>query len=179
MIVSNYQGYSLAAAVIDDIKVDPFVSLEKFKLPPNCSLQFIDTRYVYTARQLVAAFMSAVDAYMTGTSRARKIEIEILLRFSGRRQINEAIDLAGYKKGDRSVCLCVIMHGENKLESIIHDIANCLGGIVSSSIERGSLDDVLKLYRVSSDELECLVPSRGAKPAELLIIEKIVMSSLS
>ncbi len=179
MIISNYQGYSFAAAVIENLVKDPFELVGSCELPKDCAIQFVDVRCIYTYRQLLISFMSTVDAYMVNAQRARKIEIEFLLRLSGKRQIGEAIEAVGYKKGDRSICLCVIVKSGRSPEGIVRKVAACLGGSLSSNVEQGSLEYVLSLYGISQQELDCLAPSRGSKPAELLVLERITMSRLS
>lgn len=179
MIVSRYQGYCFAAAVVDEVSGDPFELVERCGLPEDCAVQFVDTRCIYSYRQLLASFMSAVDAYIVNAQRARKIEVEFLLRLSGKKQISEAIEAVGYKHGENSVCVCVIMRGIGRPEEVVRKIAACLGGSLSEEVERGGLEDVLKLYGISVLELESLAPSSGAKPGELLILERIAMSSVS
>jgi tRNA threonylcarbamoyladenosine modification (KEOPS) complex Cgi121 subunit len=178
MIVSSYQGYSFAAAVVENILRDPLELFEDYDLPEDCAVQFVDPRCIYTHRQLLVGFMSAVDAYLVNAQRARKIEVEFLLRLSGKRQISEAIEVVGHKQGERCVCVCAITRSGGRPDEAVSKIAEYLGGSLSDNLEAGRLEHVLSLYGVSQQELECLAPSRGARPAELLILERIAMSGL-
>ncbi|MEM3447842.1 MAG: KEOPS complex subunit Cgi121 [Nitrososphaerota archaeon] len=179
MLVSRYREYCMAVVIVDNIVNDPFEVVEKFIPTVEFSVQFIDPRSIYTYRQLIVGFMGAVDAYRVNGQRAKKFEVEFLLRFSGKTQINEAIEAVGYRKGDRSVCVCVFMKDESKIGEVVQKIAEHLGGTISEEIERGTLKNVLELYGISINELEVLAPSREVKPGELLILERIAMSGLA
>lgn len=179
MLVSKYLGYWMAAAVVDNILMDPFEAIEKCLSSSDYAVQFVAPRSIYTYRQLIAGFMGAVDAFLMDAQRTRKFEVEFLLRLSGKTQISEAIESVGYKRGDKSVCVCLFSRDEHKLLEVMQEIARCLGGTISEELERGALENVLNIYGITINELSVAAPSRQARKGELLILERIAMSGLS
>jgi tRNA threonylcarbamoyladenosine modification (KEOPS) complex Cgi121 subunit len=108
---ARYGPYQLAAAVLAEPRQDPIVVLESRPWPSDVGVQLARTDAVFSERHLVASFYAAATTMMTGAARSRRIEVEFLLRLTARRQIADALRVAGLVGGESEVLLVVISWG--------------------------------------------------------------------
>lgn len=176
-ITASYLGYVMAAGLVLHPVEDPLSVLEKRQWPVGYGVQMFRSSIIVSDRQIVAAFLSASDAFRSGRGRTRRIEMEFLLRLAARRQIDEAISLAGIGEGEERVGVAVISQELDPVEGLML-VARLLGGRVSGEIAYADPRDAARLYGVEPGAVSAVPRSEGADPLELLILERIAASGI-
>ncbi|MCS7143371.1 MAG: KEOPS complex subunit Cgi121 [Aigarchaeota archaeon] len=112
ILTSRYRGYQLCAFTLTDVKRDPLEGLNSYVPEVDEELQAFDPKCVVRDLQVIAAFMSAVNSFLAGTSRARRLGVEFLLKMSGSTQIADAIRKIGVTPSHRNVTIAILRRGE-------------------------------------------------------------------
>jgi len=167
----------MAAGLVLQPAENPLSLLERRPWPRGYAVQMFRSSVVVSERQIVAAFLSASDAFRSGRRRARRIEMEFLLRLAARSQIEEAISIAGIRGGEEEVCVAVISEELDPRDGL-RLVASLLGGRLSEEIRYANPNDVSLLYGVEPRTASVVPPSEGAEPLELLILESMAAVSV-
>lgn len=75
----------------------------------------VDTKCVHGERHVLSSIMTAVDNYLKGTSIARDLYVEILVRLSGERQISKALKC---KKSEGKVVIIYVGNEERDVPNL-------------------------------------------------------------
>ncbi len=126
-------------------------------------LQIVEVKYISGPRHAFHAGNLAVNAHNEKRSRANRIEIELLLYLTGRRQIGEAIKSAGVKKGTREIAVIGLGPSEKAVQGAVNEVAKTLRGKPADKlleISKSKQSSLQKLFDISDDEL-ALVTGTG------------------
>ncbi len=173
---ASYGPYRLAAAVLAEPTQDPLVVLDSRPWAGDVGVQLARTDAVISERHLVASFYAAATTMMAGVARSRRIEVEFLLRLTARRQIADALRVAGLRGGESEVLLVVISWGNEDPSHWLRRIAETLGGELRPVRLDRDIPRAGEIFGLTETQLEATPPCSYADPFELLVIEKTVAS---
>ncbi len=128
----------------------------------GASVRLLDSRLVFGEDHIRSAFQKAVRAFETGNNVSDSIATETMLYMSGRRQIQEAVDLIGVKKDSRLVVCIAEM--ESDIEKELVEALSLAEGEVMSPGETG-----LALFGITREELATLPKERRTD----LVLERV------
>lgn len=94
------------------------------------TMQLIDINYVIDLNHVVDIMKVVIEAFERGIMVSKKLEIEILLRFAGTNQIDEALSIVGAKPDSKSLFIAM-----SKDKDILNNIPLTLE-VLSYSNER-------------------------------------------
>jgi KEOPS complex subunit Cgi121 len=86
----------------------------------GCEVLLVDARAVFGRGHVESAVLHARRARDRGTMRARSLPIETLLYLSARRQVADAIRVAGLRKGTRSVA--IVLFGTVSIDDVVSEL---------------------------------------------------------
>ena len=133
--VSKIPSFSTPGAIIDKIRL---------QVPQEVVIQGIDAGLIFGRDHLVQIVTLVIEASNRGIMIAKRIEVELLLRFALTTQIAKAILIAGIKQG-RPACFIVISKNLESLESFY---ALCQRKFFPSSSESAILPTAKKMHRI-------------------------------
>jgi tRNA threonylcarbamoyladenosine modification (KEOPS) complex Cgi121 subunit/molybdopterin converting factor small subunit len=131
---------------------------------PNLVIQGIRSKYIVSeehAKKVVAISLAARKA---GTLLSNKIETDILMRFAHTRQISDAINKVGLRKG-RDFILILI----GKKSSIAKLFREIMPMIKPFELGIGNSNFIKNEYSMTKKQLDCVISKR---PLEELLAEK-------
>ena len=82
----------------------------------QCFGQILSSKAIVSEKQFLQSAEQTQSAFLQGTSFAKRKEMELLLRISGKKQFQKAIEVLGIKKGKQSIALIAV--GENSEKAI-------------------------------------------------------------
>lgn len=175
-----------------EYKVDKFeyvilcVSLEDRNRIPNiidewnrrgCWVQFIPACLTISAKSIILATRLALRDFIRGNNIARKLSLEIGLRFLARTQVREVLEIL---KSIVDICYWMIIVSKRNVKSIMEQIIDQKRIRVkdsSSCISRADLGLIAKVYKINEDMLEEICKTRGLSRHEAL--ERIIMEKIA
>ncbi len=119
-------------------------------------LQIIEAKYLAGSRHAFHAGNLAVTAHHGKRARANKIEVEILLYLTGKRQIGDAIDRAGVKKETKEIVALALGSSESAVQSAIMDLGKTLYAKPDAKlleISKAKRISLQEFFDISNDEL--------------------------
>ncbi len=144
-------------------KIDTVLDeLQRIIKERKVSLQIVEAKYICGPRHAFHAGNLAVTAHNEKRARANKIEIELLLYLTGKRQIGEAIKSAGVKRGTRELAVIGLGPSQKAVQGAVNEVAKALRGqpddklLEVSKAKRSSLQ---KLFEISDEELALVTGS--------------------
>lgn len=180
---SQFDGYRWMAVeglrLTKTLKIDQVLNqmqaiIQKRKVP----LQIMEAKYLASPRHAFHAGNLAVAAHREKRARAKRIEVEILLYLTGKRQIGDAISSVGVKKNTKEIVAIALGPSENLVQTAIKDLKKTLqaqsdtkllqiSGAKRTSLQRlfGITDDEIALMTRDGDWKESMlkcVMERGA-----------------
>lgn len=144
---------------IDKVLDDLQTIIKERKVP----LQIVEAKYISGPRHAFHAGNLAVTAHNEKRARANRIEIELLLYLTGKRQIGEAIKSAGVKKGTREIAVIGLGPSKMAVQDAVTEVAKTLHGQPDDKlleVSKAKQSWLQKLFEISDDELT-LVTGNG------------------
>lgn len=176
LLLVEYMGYRMAAEAYRVRVSDPVVTLESAGLIGREPVQLYDPSSVVSVRHLTLAFLCAVDAFSTGTNRARRMEVEFLRFLAGARQISEAIGVAGVRPGQEVVGVAAFSGGSVGPVDLLEAVRSLLGGEPEPGmLAAGEPGEVLRRMGVPEELVLSIPESEGASREELAVLERIAV----
>jgi hypothetical protein len=176
IVKASYGPYRLASAEVVQASRDPLALLDVRPWPPDIGVQFIRPELVASERHLVAAFYAAATTMIAGTARSRRIEVELLLKLTGRTQILDALNIAGLRGGETRIIVAVISGGAQDPADWVVRVAGLLGGRLQQVSQASGSRMLLEIFAPKEARLRAIPRSSYADPLELLLIENVVAS---
>ncbi|MCS7127090.1 MAG: KEOPS complex subunit Cgi121 [Thaumarchaeota archaeon] len=175
MIYEEYVGYMMLACGMRVGVADPIGALSELELPEGVRVQLYDPRAAASERQIALAFLCAVDSFLTGTNRARRIEVEVLRYLACSTQIEQAIARAGVREGAKEVGVMVIAEKGHDPKPILEEVVRALRGELAPEIAfRAEPRELLERRGLDPRRADRLPWSEGARREELLLLEEMV-----
>ncbi len=154
---------------------DAVRALEEAGLIGREPVQLFDPSWVVSERHLTVAFLCAVDAFATGTNRAKRIEVEFLRYLAGVKQISEAIAAVGVRPGQKTVGAAAFSGGSSGPVQLLERVRVLLGGEpVEGALAAGPVD-VARRLGISEDLIDSIPASEGVSREELAVLERIAV----
>jgi hypothetical protein len=113
---------------------------------------------------------------IAGTARSRRIEVELLLKLTGRTQILDALNIAGLRGGETRIVVAVISGGAQDPGDWVVRVAGLLGGRLQQVSQASGSRMLLEIFAPKEARLRAIPRSSYADPLELLLIENVVAS---
>ncbi|MEM4190780.1 MAG: KEOPS complex subunit Cgi121 [Nitrososphaerota archaeon] len=176
IIKSSYKGYRFAAALICGVKHNPLELLSRDSTEGGAAIQILRPDIVVSERHLVAAFAAAVASISAGYARSKRVEMEFLLKLSAKRQIQDALRIAGLTGGEDTVIVAAISPTREDPEPLVKKAAEILGGSIEPFRRVASRERLMQIFEISERKLGAVAKGENVDPLELLIIEKVVSS---
>ena len=137
----------------------------------QCFGQILSSRAIVSERHLLQAIEQTESAFANGTSFAKRKEMELLLRISGKKQFPKAIEMLGIGKGNQRIALIAV--GENS-EKAIAEMKKFLK--FKKKKLKPSFKSLQKLFEIPEKELGILKDRK--KALENAVLEKIALIAL-
>lgn len=142
-------------------------------------MQIVEARNICGANHVFHAATLALTAHQERNARAKKIELEILLYLSGKRQIGEAIQSMGVSAETGEAALIALGSSEKVTRDALQDAVVSINGRADDSILELTGPKRVRLqerYDVSNEELALVMQSGNWKEALLkCIMERAAM----
>ena len=158
---SPLEGYRWIAVeglrLTEPLKIDKVLNQVQ-TLIQECkvSLQIIEAKYLAGPRHAFHAGNLAVTAYQEKRARANKIEVEILLYLTGKRQIADAITSAGVKRDTKEIVAIALGSSEDAVRTAVKDLCKTLHAHHDSNlleISEAKRSSLQELFEITDDEL--------------------------
>ncbi len=158
---SPLEGYRWIAVeglrLTEPLKIDKVLNqvqtlIQEHKVP----LQIIEAKYLAGPRHAFHAGNLAVTAYLEKRARANKIEVEILLYLTGKRQIGDAITSAGVKRDTKEIVVIALGSSEDAVQTAVIDLCKTLHGQQDSNlleISEAKRSSLQELFEITDGEL--------------------------
>lgn len=155
---SDFQWIGVEGLRLEEpLKVDKSLTdLQKISERREVPLQIIEAKYLAGPRHAFHAGYLALTAQSEKRARANKIEIEMLLYITGKRQIGEAIRDAGVKSGTTEIAVIALGPSEKALRGTLDEVARTLQGeeddnlLEITALKKRSLQ---RLFEITDEEL--------------------------
>jgi tRNA threonylcarbamoyladenosine modification (KEOPS) complex Cgi121 subunit len=172
---SPLEGYHWIAVeglrVTETLKIDKVLNqmqtiMQERKVP----LQIIEAKYLAGPRHAFHAGNLAVTAHREKRARANRIEVEILLYLTGRRQIGDAIAMAGVKEDTKEIVALALGSSEDAIQTAVEELSKILHAepdadlLEISKAKRSSLQE---LFGITNGELALMTRNGDWKQAML------------
>ncbi|MEM2875986.1 MAG: KEOPS complex subunit Cgi121, partial [Candidatus Bathyarchaeia archaeon] len=112
----------------------------------------------------------------------RRLEMEILLYASARRQIEEALKLIGIKPSVKDIAVIILSDSEEDLLSCSRYVEKFFGGERNDailSIDSRKFDLIKNAFKITEDEIEAVGGSRSSEETiKYLIIEHMALLNI-
>ncbi len=155
---------------------DPLRALVEAGLTGREPIQLFDPSKVVSGRHLTAAFLCAVDAFATGTNRAKRFEVEFLRFLAGSKQISEAVREVGVRPGMRVVGAAAFTGGSSNPVDLLERIREVLGGEpVEGMLATADPLDVSRRLGIPEGFIDSIPASEGISREELAVLERIAV----
>lgn len=166
-------GLSFKSPVSRDLLINYAESLKgSFKI------QLLKVNSITSWRHVASAAMRALRSFKYGRNISKKIEIELLIYCSGKRQIKDALNIVGLSEFVDSVILVIFGLDENWVYKGLADFLSlskaelCCDILTNLSMER--IENLMKIFNVNKNELESILkPGLSLSEAlEYILIER-------
>ncbi|MCS7094348.1 MAG: KEOPS complex subunit Cgi121 [Thaumarchaeota archaeon] len=175
MISETYGGYRMVACGIRSGVEDPVGALSNLSLPAVFSVQLYDPGAASSERQISLAFILAIDSFLTGTNRAKRVEVEVLRYLACSTQIEQALRRAGVRERMTEVGVLVVAEGGANPEEGLGAVARALRGELAPDLTfKARSVELLARYGIDTRRLACIPKSEGVDREELLLLEEMV-----
>ncbi len=126
-------------------------------------IQGIQSRYILSPNHAKKVVNISLVAKKTDMLLSNKIETDILMRFAITRQINDAINKVGLKKGQDSILVII---GK---KSSVNKLLKQLGHLIEPFESLDNSNFIKKEYSITKKQLDCII---SKNPLEDLMLEK-------
>jgi len=137
----------------------------------ECFGQVASNKAIVSKKQVLQAVEQTLSAFTNGTNFAKREEIELLLRLSGRKQLPKALEILGVKNGRQEVAVIAI--GENA-EKAVAEIKEFLK--LKEQKLKTDFKELKKAFEIGKKEERLL--KNKEKSFENLVLEKISLIAL-
>ncbi|MCS7117914.1 MAG: KEOPS complex subunit Cgi121 [Thaumarchaeota archaeon] len=175
MISESYGGYRVMACGVRAGVEDPVGALADLRPEGDVWVQLYNPDAVASERHIVLAFMCAIDSFLSGTNRAKRVEVEVLRYLACSTQIEEALRRAGVREGSKEVGVLIVSRAEvNPSEALSSVVEGLKGKLAPELTFRGRAEDLLARYGVDPTKVARFPRSEGVEMYELLLLEEMV-----
>jgi tRNA threonylcarbamoyladenosine modification (KEOPS) complex Cgi121 subunit len=176
LLVVRYMGHAMTVEAYKVKVDDPVRALEEAGLIGREPVQLFDPSKVVSERHLTVAFLCAVDAFATGTNRAKRIEVEFLRFLAGAKQISEAIAAVGVRPGQRTVGVAAFSGGSSDPVQLLERMRVVLGGEpVEGMLTTADPVEVARSLGIPEEFIGSIPESEGVSREELAVLERIAV----
>lgn len=133
----------------------------------QCFGQIANAKAIASEKHCLYAIEQTLSAFETGSNFAKRKEIELLLKLSGRKQLEKALLACGIKEGKEKQGIAVIAVGEN-CGKAVKEIEKLLELEKAKTKFKPDLKALRKTYEIPKDE----------KRIEDAVLEKIALIAL-
>jgi len=148
-------------------------------------MALIPCKIILDTKQIDSAATLAIRDFVQNMQKARKINIQFLLRFLGERQIMEAFHKLS-EINDNDYCFVVFYDptlSKNEVVKILEEYCakqNCINNLSDNYNCRPDIDTIMRIYDINHSEIEAV--SRNNTPMRekfiKIILERIALSFL-
>jgi len=126
-------------------------------------LQVVDANCIASWRHAASAALRALRAFAEGRNVCDRVEVEIILYISGRRQIRDAIEAVGVKSDSTELAVICASKDSGPAISAVRFFVDSVGGVIDNSALEIRSDEKVNVLRrifdVSNVELDAVVRS--------------------
>lgn len=140
------------------------------------SLSLFAADPVISLRQIIAAAISSLAAFRSGSNVARNLGIEVLLRISCDTQIDRALKTIGVNKDTKEVGICIISNSRDDLVRIEELASHIIDGVEVGEEELASperIERAVRFYDISDRELASIQAKNPREAVLSLVFERI------
>lgn len=141
-------------------------------------MQVFDCQNVVSLRQVEVAVLNALAAMRSGRNIARDLGVELLVRLSTRREIDEAIRTMGISSNTRHLGVTLVATKDGALEKARPLVIEAVGGREIPEIPPHSdeeLSELTKLYGVSDTKLRTVKSRSREEALEFAVLERMAL----
>ncbi|MEM0084480.1 MAG: KEOPS complex subunit Cgi121 [Candidatus Methanomethylicia archaeon] len=141
-------------------------------------IQFLNVNSIASWRHVASAAMRALRSFKYGQNISDKIEIELLLYCSGKRQIKDALNIVGLSEFIDSVVLVIFGSSNHLIHKVLNDFLSVFKAelsfdlLINLSMDR--IENLMKIFNVDKNELDSIIKSGLSvdKALEYILIER-------
>ena len=130
---------------------------EKFEVV----LQVVDADCIASWRHAISAAVKALRAFNESRNVCDKVEVEVILYLSGRRQIRDAIEAVGVKSSSTRLAVICLAEDAESASSAVNCFRSAIGGVIDNSvleIKSAEKAEILRgVYDINDDELSAVM----------------------
>ncbi|MEM2240239.1 MAG: KEOPS complex subunit Cgi121 [Candidatus Bathyarchaeia archaeon] len=182
-MIVELKGYGLYLGVLTVRGVyveDPELLIGKIREDfGGLNIQVLDAKNVAGFKHILISVLTALEAFNCKLNIAKSLSMEILVRASTQRQINEALDILGIKRGLCDVVFIAVCEERDRVEEVLNNLMERYCNHVDMHLlEEDRSDRIMKMYGISEETVESEVDySKGKWEAvKNLIAEKVALT---
>jgi tRNA threonylcarbamoyladenosine modification (KEOPS) complex Cgi121 subunit len=143
-------------------------------------LQVFNAKTILSTEQLFFAAKQAIDATKNQSAFSQRLEIELLLRATATRQINQTLKTTSLQKGKQETAILAVSESENALEETIKEIKKelCFKSEKTTELSKEKKQEIISAFGITKKELEA-IKDLGKGALENAVKENIAMNALN
>lgn len=144
----------------------------------DLNIQVLDARNVAGFKHILVSVLTALEAFNCKMNIAKSLSMEILVRASTQRQINEALSILGVKKGLCDLAFVVVGRSD-RVKDVLSNLRECYGDRVDEHLlEEDRSDRIMEIYEISEDHVKSEVNYTRSKweAVKNLVVEKVALT---
>lgn len=134
-------------------------------------VQFFNADLIAGKAHLRFAALNALTAFKSKVNISNSLAMETLLYASAQRQIKDALKLMGVSPSSKRVAILILAETPNQGATVLESVSKLLQGKRDDSVmefSKDKIDGFMKLFGISTMELEAKTEKRGAENEALL-----------
>jgi KEOPS complex subunit Cgi121 len=183
-VIEKLEEFSqyLAVAGFKNVKitdVDKFFTDVKAETGKAC-VQFFNADLIAGKAHLRFAALNALTTFKNKVNISNSLAMETLLYASAQRQIKDALKLIGVSPNSKRVAILILAETQNQGVAVLESVSKLLQGKRDDSVmefSKDKIDGLMKLFGISTLELEAKTEKKGAEKEALLdlVIEHMAL----
>ncbi len=136
--------------------------------------QAFSNDFISSEKQPFYALNHAASLFESRSNKMSNLSLEFFLVLTAKRQLNDALDLAGLKEGQNDCIIIIADKDKKELQKKLEEVKEMIEFKEKKFIPKK--DKIMKAYNISEKELKTIFDKKNA--LELLVLEKMSLALL-
>ncbi|MBS7610976.1 hypothetical protein KEJ27_02000 [Candidatus Bathyarchaeota archaeon] len=181
MVELKGYGFYLGVLTVREVYVeDPELLVRKVRKDfGSLNVQVLNAENVAGFKHVLISVLTALEAFNCKLNLAKSLPMEILVRASTQRQINEALGILGVKRGLCDVVFIIIGEERDRVKEALNDLMERYRNHVDMHlIEEDKSDRIMEIYGISEENVESEVEYSKCRweAVKNLVAEKVALT---
>ncbi len=174
-------GFYLGVLTVREIYVEnPELLVRKVREDlSDLNVQILNAENIAGFKHVLVSVLTALEAFNCKLNIAKSIPMEVLVRASTQRQINEALGILGVKRGLCNVAFIIIGEKINRVKEALNDLMECYRNHVDIRLlEEDRSDRIMEIYGISEENVKSEVEYSKCRweAVKNLVAEKVALT---